>query len=358
MNEQNQQIIEQLNKCANIADEISIKENEISILQKKIRNGNDEQSMYKTQKKHTIVLTVLLLVTLIPSIIFAISAMSASKAWKNANDIISYPGEAYEAWMDSWANYNEFEELEPGWQAVQEDWKSRGLDISWEYVCDVWAKSNSRQDHFESRLKDSINADHASKIFTTYYVSVVVAAICIIASIVLGYFLRKKYKEFKYAQRMLSQAEKDSSSESIHLLHKNKNKLNQLQKQLTEVVDYMYTNFGIKRGDFHAKEISELMVKWNYSYEDALSSHLAYLREKARQEEETRKQQAIERREQENAYNLKRLADTQQQILIQNQKMAEQQKRALQARCSTCKRRHICSYERKQMPSCSEFIRN
>lgn len=250
MNEQNQQIIEQLTKCADIEDKIQQKQSNIRTKEQEIHNMYVEKRTFKTLKKHIIILSALFLVALITSIIFTVSAISASNAWKKANDVISYPGSAYEEWLDSWADYNEFEELEPGWQAVQEDWKERGLEVSWEYVCDVWASSNSKQDQFKSRLKDSLNEDYASKLFTNYYVSVIIAVICIPTSIALAYSLNKNYKELKKSQKELAQAEKDAIIKNSEIISKCNKELNKLNKQQSEVVAYMRDNFGIERGNF------------------------------------------------------------------------------------------------------------
>lgn len=352
MDEQNELIIEQLNKCADLKDSISRHESQIQAAKNAISQGWDVKCSFKKLRNLTRILAILLLIALIPSIIFAVLANSAKNAWQNANDIASYPGEVYEDWLDSWANYTEFEELEPGWQAVQDDWKEKGLDVSWEYICGVWANSNSRQDQFKVKLKDAITSDLASKSFTKFYVFVVISAIFMLASAALIYLLRKKYKELKKVQAKLLQAEKDSSLENRQKLEKHKKELKKLEKKLSAAIDYMKDEFGAS-GNFYPREIAKIMTTHNCSYETAHGIQMErHLKEQQRAEEQ-RKQQIIEEREREYERKLNKIAEAQEKLL----KQAEEQKRAAHARCASCAHYRKCSYEQRQNISCSRYTR-
>lgn len=49
-------------------------------------------------------------------------------------DIRSNHGTAYDTWINSFGNFESFDQLEAGWKAVEEDWGERGVDADWNFV--------------------------------------------------------------------------------------------------------------------------------------------------------------------------------------------------------------------------------
>ena len=71
------------------------------------------------------------------TILFLVLTISSFRGFLSSKTIQANPGEAYNAWLESWGSISVFEDLEPGWREVEKDWASRGIDIDWSFVLEV-----------------------------------------------------------------------------------------------------------------------------------------------------------------------------------------------------------------------------
>lgn len=104
-------------------------------------------------------------------------------------------GEAYAEWQQV-LNYVEFEDSKEYWDKVQKDWEAQGLQVSWEYVCQVHEEAIKEGVPFHTHFRESFSQDFCSKDDSAF----IILAMMSIAFVVLAFKTAQNYKEIDYIE--------------------------------------------------------------------------------------------------------------------------------------------------------------
>lgn len=398
MKEKNQEIIQQLKICGNLSDEIHQLESNIDNAKKRLEKIKSQ----KPTKKETTELIytghyerpikisfVITAVSLLLAIVFVVLIISHNKKRDDIFSIVAWdgdPGEKYINWLEALPSYKTFEELEESWIVVQKDWKSRGLDISWEYVKKIY-ESSSTVAHFDSKLRDSIrndiNDDETWEIYAAGIlfgiIALVISARYLITQIIeyridIKWNLKTqqenniiiKYNEEEYPI-LLQKWEKQHTDLKENLNKTSKlcnEKINLLREKLTEEEKVLYNKFNLERCYFSYTSVANTMERDFISYERALQKlekqqeeFFRAVEESTRRFEEERRYNETQKQNEEQLQATKaqtRAIEEQNKIIKEN---IQKQEQVSMSRCYQCVHKRKCSFEmKKNSINCSGFI--
>ena len=119
------------------------------------------------------------------------------------SDLKKNPGEGYEQWVSGWSDVESFEDLSETWYLVQEDWRLKGVEVTWEDVLETKKKhfkyvTTIHSDSLLERLcNDQREKYDSSNGFVFGVVLDIVALICLIVFIVALKYRIESLREYK-----------------------------------------------------------------------------------------------------------------------------------------------------------------
>ena len=416
MTERDRQIIEQLEKCAEsksaLEEIVSQADKAESELERELSNEPEEQPWQYCEKngKNLVLMCIFATIAIVCLVLTVMFAKQGISNWNSATaakdltgDYSGDPGEVYRDWLASWSNYNTFDELEEGWGAVQEDWESKGLSISWEFVKDVYEENPYPEAaRFDYSLRRTISSSYARElkdkgtnrlmaavllgiafvfvavpavVFTKIYFSVRSTNVFIKNQNIIA----EKYNEGEYIKihdAWLAKVEK-MSQEYDKLLKAGIEETKILEEKLKNDEKQLYDTFNIERCRYSYSKVANIMKYDFVTYERALQKCQEDEQEDEREAARIREAEARRRAEEEHFEEMERYAREQARAAEAQARAAAAQARAIEERnremekekikqeaaafgkCNQCANRARCSVDtRKNSLTCSGFTPN
>lgn len=287
------------------------------------------------------------------------------------------PGEEYTAYVNAYNSAQSIEELEKNWETVQDAWKTRGINIDWEYVLDAAQKypSVNSGERFNSCISSSLY-DEWQKHNTIASIQVVGLLVLLIPIII---FIKKtsaESKEYRKEKEDYEKTlEKDNESKKYNetvlprLIEERNQKLpalrqeyaesiqaaNDVRKQLMESIAILgqmlpkhYHNDAAKIAIILERGRADSIKEAINVFEDDKRAEELAAAERRRIEAEERRQERMEREASRAAYAAKKAAEdaAREAAKKEHQDKLDLMKRqsAARTRCNLCAHQGTCGY--------------